>query len=296
MNEQNKHESLRSIIEKAVIVFVLGYGLHYFGYFIRTRYFGLLETLSIDEGISHVLLYLGHVVFLSVMFLYAWAVKNDRKYFFSFAKGKLSRNFKFALIGAIVGFVQMGICISAAVLNGDLQVIPAAVVKIPVFIFAIIAVFIQASTEEIESRGFVFGKMNCEGVPIVTAAVISSFFFSYLHMTNPGYGWIPLLCLFTAAMFYVLSYYYFKTIWFSCMAHMMWNFAEDFIFGLPNSGRPAAVSLFNTVVKNSSFFYDESFGIEGSFMAIMVNVLSCVAVVLIGRYIRKKNTKEINEL
>ena len=36
MNEQNKHDSLRSIIEKAVIVFVLGYGLHYFGYFIRT--------------------------------------------------------------------------------------------------------------------------------------------------------------------------------------------------------------------------------------------------------------------
>ena len=47
MNEQNKHDSLRSIIEKTVTVFVLGYGLHYFGYFIRTRYFGLLETLSI---------------------------------------------------------------------------------------------------------------------------------------------------------------------------------------------------------------------------------------------------------
>lgn len=29
-----------AIIEKIVIVFLLGYGMHYLGYFLRARYFG----------------------------------------------------------------------------------------------------------------------------------------------------------------------------------------------------------------------------------------------------------------
>lgn len=93
---------------------------------------------------------------------------------------------------------------------------------------------------------------------------------------------------FTVGVLYALSYHYFGNLWFTCMAHMMWNFAEDFIFGLPDSGRPAAISFFNTVTSGSGFFYDETFGIEGSWMAILLNAAACVAVVLIGRRLRGK--------
>lgn len=87
----------------------------------------------------------------------------------------------------------------------------------------------------IESRAFVFGKMKNEGVPLVWATVVSAFFFSYLHATNPGFGILPLLSIFIVGILYALSYHYFGTIWFTCTAHMMWNFAQDFIFGLPDS-------------------------------------------------------------
>ncbi len=33
---------------------------------------------------------------------------------------------------------------------------------------------------------------------------------------------------------------------------------------------------------------NETFGIEGSYMAIFVNALACVVAVVIGRYIRKR--------
>ena len=53
MNGQNMQKShFRSIVETAVIVFVLGYGLHYIGYFLRQRYFNLLEGLSLDTIIE----------------------------------------------------------------------------------------------------------------------------------------------------------------------------------------------------------------------------------------------------
>ena len=141
----------------------------------------------------------------------------------------------------------------------------------------------------LESRAFVFGKMKNEGVPLVWATVVSAFFFAYLHSTNPGFGILPLLSIFIVGILYVLSYHYFGTIWFTCTAHMMWNFTQDFIFGLPDSGKPAAASVFSTTVTGSSFFYDEAFGIEGSWMAILVNLLASILIFLIGRKVRQRD-------
>ena len=277
-----------AVMEKIVTVFVLGYGLHYLGYFLRVRYFNFLEATVSDEAVNHILGYLGHTIFLIIMLLYAWAVRKDRKYILSFSSGKLSRNLLFALYGAVIGFAMMGICIFAASAHGDIVIGKSGGLSVPLILFALFAVFIQASVEEIESRAFVFGKMKNEGVPIVWATVISAFFFSYLHAANPGFGLLPLLSIFIVGILYALSYHYFGTIWFTCTAHMMWNFTQDFIFGLPDSGKPAALSVFSTTVTGSSFFYDESFGIEGSWMAILVNLLACVLVFLIGRKVNKQ--------
>ena len=69
---------------------------------------------------------------------------------------------------------------------------------------------------------------------------------------------------------------------------MMWNFTQDFIFGLPDSGNPAVISIFHTTVSGSSFFYDEVFGIEGSCAAVIVNLIACCIIFLIGRKMQKK--------
>lgn len=281
------------IIAKIATVFLLGYGLHYLGYFIRARYFTWLDTLSLDEGIAHCFGYLGHVIFLTLLFIYAWAVKSDKKYVLSFCKGDAGRNLKYALAGAALGFLQMGICVFAAVLNGNLVIGLASNVNYAIFIFALLCVLIQASTEEIESRGFVFGKMNNEGVPLAAAVLVSSFYFSYLHAANPGFGLLPLLSIFVVGVEYSLFYYYYGTLWLPMTMHTLWNYTQDFIFGLPDSGKPAAASIFSTEVNGSSFFYDKDFGIEGSWMAIIVNVVFCLVMVLIAKKMKaKEQSKE----
>lgn len=260
---QNKSSNnIRKVIEKAVIVFTLGYGLHYIGSFFRTKYYAWLKTLALGEGMKHIMVYMGHINFIVVFLLYAWAVKKDRKYILSFATGKPGRNLKYALLGGITGFFMMGICILAAALNGNLEIHPAGSINIPLILLAAFAVLFQSSTEEMESRGFVFGKMNGEGVPMITAAAVSAFFFTFLHAANPGFGLIPFTSIFVIAVLFALCVYYFKNIWFVCMAHMMWNFSQDFIFGLPDSGMPSAVSIFQTTVKGSSFFYNVLLGLK----------------------------------
>ena len=274
-----------TIAEKIVTVFVLAYGLHYFGYFIRTRYFDWLDGAGLSDGISHCMGYLGHVIFLIVMLLYALAVRRDRRYILAFTKGKPSRNLKFGILGGLTGFVMMGICVLCASLNGNVEIHSGSGANTGIFVFAAICVFIQASVEEIESRAFAFGKMHGEGVPVIAAVIASSVYFSYLHVTKPGFNLICFISIFVVGILYALCYYYFKTIWFTCAAHMAWNYTQDFIFGLPDSGTPAAVSIMSSTVQGSGFFYDRTFGIEGSWMAIIVNIAACVVVALIGRRI-----------
>ena len=287
MNNNDQNTSLSKQIENAVTAFFLTYGLHYFGYFLRSRYYTWLDNTPLDEGAAHILLYLGHLYFAVTMALYALAVKKDRKYIFALFKGKLSNNLKYGLFGILSGFAMMGVCVLAASLNGNITITPSADFKVIFFIFAIFAVFIQASTEEIESRSFIFQKLSDQGVSARLAVLVSSFFFAYLHMAKPGFGIIPLLTIFFFAVQYALACYYFKNIWFVCTSHMMWNFSQDFIFGLPNSGTPASVSIFGSVVNSSGFFYDQTFGIEGSLMSVLVCIISTLLIVLIGKKIRK---------
>ena len=278
----------RAAIEKMVTVFIVAYGLHYFGYFLRKRYFNWLGSAVPDEGISHALMYLGHVFFLTVFVLYALAVKGDRKYFLAVKDRKMPSNLICLIAGALFGFCAMGICIFSASVHGDIAISPASQRNAPLFILAFLAVFIQASVEELESRAFVFGKMKSEGVSMPWAVAVSAVFFAYLHAANPGFGIVPFISIAVVGVQYALAYHYIGNIWFTCAAHLMWNFTQDFIFGLPDSGRSAAASIYNTQINGSSFFYDATFGIEGSYMAITVNLLLCVIIVVAGRMKRDK--------
>lgn len=288
-----KSTSVRNIVETIVLSFVIAYGLHYIAYFLRARYYTFLDAQPIGAGLSHVCMYLGHIVFLIIMGLYALAVKKDRQYLLAFLPSRGKKNLLWLLLGSVTGFIMMGICILAAKLNGNITIHPGANPNYGIFILALLAVFIQASTEEIESRAFLFGRMKGAGVPIAAAIPVSAFFFSYIHAANPGFGLVPLLSIFVVGVLYALSYHYFGNIWFTCGAHTLWNFTQDFIFGLPDSGKPAAVSIMNSTVNSSSFFYDKDFGIEGSFMAICVNILACIIVFLIGRKIAKKKSSTL---
>ena len=279
----------RKWLEKITIVFTLALGINRFAGVIRNYYFEWLETLSLDEGVNHICLYLGHTCYVFALLLFAWAVIGDRKYILSFTKNKFSSNLKYLLLGGLTGFGLMGICVGAAFLNGDIVIKAASNPNILLFLFAAVAVFIQSSSEEVQARAFTFGKLDGEGVPAKYAIFVSSFFFTFLHMTNPGFSPIAMFMLFGFGVLTALSLYYFKNIWFPFGFHMMWNFAQDFIFGLPNSGKPSSISILGSTINKSSFFYDEEFGIEGSLMCLLVMTVSCIITVFIGRYFNSKN-------
>ena len=97
---ENKASNKKKLLEVLIITLFLTYGIHYFGYFIRVRYFNLLDPLKeLNPGLHSILHYLGHLVFWGVFAIYCFAVKGERKYFEAFMPGKGNNKVSKLLIG-----------------------------------------------------------------------------------------------------------------------------------------------------------------------------------------------------
>lgn len=286
---ENKIMNKKKHLEVFLITLFLTYGLHYFGYFIRVRYFDLLNPLTeTNPGLFSILRYLGHLIFWVIFAIYCFAVKGERKYYDAFLPGKGNNKASKLFIGMLIGLIMNVICIAGAALHGDITITGTKALNVGLLVLAFFAVLIQASAEELESRVFFFGKLEEGGLGFIAAVVISSAYFSYLHATNPSFGIIPFISITVAGMVYALIYVYTGSIWTACGLHQLWNFSQDFIFGLPNSGNPSGMSILSSTANGSSFFYNTEFGVEGSIWCIIVHILVALILLIL---IKKKEIR-----
>lgn len=286
-----KKENKTKVICAAV---VMASGFVFLSDKLRAPYETWLFSQSGDQAVLHCLEYLGIGFYAVTLFLYAWLTEAERNYIFSFLHGRITRNMKYALCGAAAGFIMAAASAGIAVLHGDLSIHSFSFLPLPLLFLSLITVFLQASSEELLFRSFLFSKMCGEGVPYLPAALISSLFFSLLHAAAPGYGFLPFLCITMIGMQFALSYHFFKTPWFAFLCHTMWNYTMDFILGLPDSGQPAVISFFQTSVHKNSVFYSAAFGMEGTITAVLLNFSACLLIVYIGkRYESDQNKKTV---
>ncbi|MBQ0087786.1 MAG: CPBP family intramembrane metalloprotease, partial [Prevotellaceae bacterium] len=262
---ENKTTDKKKLLGVLITTVFLTYGIHYFGYFIRVRYFNLIAPLTeINPGLHSILRYSGHLIFWGMFAIYCFAVKGERKNFEAFLPGKGNNKISKLLIGMLLGLAMNALCVFCAMLHGDITISGTQSFNVGLFILAFFIVLIQASQEELETRVFFFGKLKEGGFSFGAAMILSGAFFSYLHATNPSFGIIPFISIAVSGMVYLLIYVYTGSIWAACGLHQLWNFSQDFIFGLPNSGNPSGMSILSSTANSSSFFYNTDFGVEGS--------------------------------
>ena len=67
--------------------------------------------------------------------------------------------------------------------------------------------------------------------------------------------------------------------------HTLWNYTQNNIFGLPNSGRVSDYSTFKLEAASaqSGLFYDVSFGGEGSIGSVIVFAVVLAVIIFINR-------------
>ena len=189
------------------------------------------------------------------------------------------------LFGLLVGFLANFICILCAMLHGDIKLYADFNASmIPTFIYALLMVFVQSTSEELWCRGFMYERI-CIHYPLWVAIVANGVFFGLLHVFNDGATVLAIVDIVICGLSYSLVRWYSGSIWVAMGIHTMWNFTQNFLFGLPNSGMVSEVSVFHLGAANgtSNLIYDYGFGVEGALPSILVNLLLGVICLLLAK-------------
>lgn len=195
------------------------------------------------------------------------------------------------LLGILIGFVLNGVCVLTAWLHQDIVLSYDAFRPVS-FVFIFFAVFVQSSAEEFLCRGFLYQKLLQRYQKPVVAIVGNSLLFALLHLTNSGVTLLSVLNIFLVGVLFSLIVYYTNSLWCAFAVHAAWNFMQNIIFGLPNSGMTLPYSVFklDANTARNSFAYDVGFGIEGSLMAAIVILAACIIIYFLSRKFKMQQT------
>ena len=211
--------------------------------------------------------------------------KNNNEYLLrtlKFDKKKLT-------IGLCVGFLANLACAMVAYLNKDIS-FTANKVNILILIISLFCVFIQSGAEELIYRGFIYERINKNYNSFKLAIIFNSIWFGIGHILNPGATILSTVTIMVIGLFLSLTVYYSKSLWPAIGIHTAWNFTQNFLLGLPNSGMVSPYSVFSLASQRNSFAYNINFGIESTIVALIVNLLLCLVIYLL--YKNKKNVKQ----
>lgn len=187
--------------------------------------------------------------------------------------------------GLLLGFITNFTCIACAIAHGDIKLyFDFSASQIPVLLFGFLMVFVQSTSEELWCRGYMYERINIH-YPLWVAIAVNGVLFGLLHCFNNGASVIGIVDIAVCGIAYSLVRWYTGSIWTVMGIHTMWNFTQNFLFGLPNSGMVSEFSVFHLDAANgvSNLIYDYAFGVEGGIIAILVDAALGIGVLYLAK-------------
>lgn len=238
------------------------------------------------SAVKFCMLYLSTIFGFIGLLVYTGVTKRNRFVLKTFLPGYGGNRAGAIFKGLLVGFLMNFGCIACALINGDIKLyLTFAAAQIPIFIFALVCVFIQSTAEELWCRGFVYERINVR-YPLWVAIAVNGIFFGLLHCMNPGVSFLPIFDIIICGLSFSIAKWYTNSIWFPMGIHTGWNFTQNFLFGLPNSGIVSEASIFtlDAASARDSVVYNVAFGVEGAVPAVFADlILGVVCLILAAR-------------
>lgn len=129
--------------------------------------------------------------------------------------------------------------------------------------------FAVAFFEEFFTRGYALYTLS-SGMGFWPASVVLSIAFGALHLRNAGEDWAGALAAGLVGLFCCFTVRRTGTLWFAIGFHAMWDFAESFIFFVPDSGVTIARHLFNSALYGPAWLTGGAVGPEASLFVFVV--------------------------
>lgn len=289
MNEsgQPKPVQIRKKLKRHFIVWVLliALGLLLLGEIIGSIIVGILMALvPMSDGVTFAVeFYLSFIGIDAAVLLYCGLAEKEvfRSFTHASKGGGKGNTWKFFGFGILAGFLTNALCILAAYLHGDLH-FSVGRFDVLYMLLAFLVVLIQSGAEELLTRGYIFSAIKQRyGVWVGLAA--NALLFGALHLLNNGVTVLSIINIvfYGAALSLVMIYT--DSLWFCIAMHTAWNFTQNFLFGLPNSGLVSKQSFLHLEAAAESIVYDPVFGVEGAIGTTVVLIVLSVLVLFSAR-------------
>jgi membrane protease YdiL (CAAX protease family) len=189
------------------------------------------------------------------------------------------------LIGTVVGAVALAAVLGALMVAGVLTLGPAALRGASTLTSGAacaVAFLAVAALEEMLFRGYLLATLG-RRLGVWPAAVLLSLMFVAAHGHNPGETPAGLTAVFLFGMVFCAIVRWSGALWLPVGIHAGWDWAQSFLFGVPDSGTVAQGRLFAPHFGDLGWLTGGTAGPEGSvltlaLLAIVFVKLACSIV------------------
>ncbi|HEM5154340.1 TPA: CPBP family intramembrane metalloprotease [Streptococcus suis] len=137
------------------------------------------------------------------------------------------------------------------------------------FLILVLAWSIQGTAEELLTRGWMFSSLAAKhNIPV--GILVSSLFFTFLHLGNDGISLIPLLDLTLFAILACLVMLKTGNLWVISGIHAAWNCFQGNVFAFPVSGTQAGQAFIAVETSGPDWLSGGAFGVEGSVISLLI--------------------------
>jgi len=136
--------------------------------------------------------------------------------------------------------------------------------------FVLVGIF-----EEFTFRGYAQFVLS-EGIGFWPAAFLLSASFGAVHLQNPGEGWVGALSVTVFGLFACFTLRRTGSLWFAVGFHAAGDFAETFLYSVPDSGMLAKGHLLNSNLHGPRWLTGGTIGPEGSVFGFLLFLVAFV--------------------
>ena len=264
-----------------VLLGSLVYAVVYKGLHLRDQLIPIMGSESLVDFFSQYLMFAGIWV---AAFLFIIIRKANWPMLRAWGPNREGNNLIGIIAGLLLGFGTNGFCILMSVLTGDIK-LSFYGFQPKILLLFLAAVFIQSAGEEITDRLYLYQKLRRRYRSPLVAIIGNTLVFVGLHVFNPGFSTAAASQIFLVGVIFSLLVYYYNSLWAAMCFHTAWNYTQNIIFGLPNSGIVSEYSIFKLEAASatSGLFYDVKFGVEGSIGASLVLIAVLIVILVINR-------------
>jgi uncharacterized protein len=181
-------------------------------------------------------------------------------------------------VGAVWGLVALSVLLFAIRGAGDftlggLALHGTRILKFAAFwgvVFLIVGFF-----EEFLFRGYTLFTLT-QGMGFWPSALLLSAIFGGVHLGNAGEAWIGALAAGMIGLFFCLTLRRTGSLWFAVGMHASWDWAESYLYSVPDSGQVSPGHLLNSSFHGSRWITGGAVGPEGSVFVLILIVLMWV--------------------